>query len=328
MTRLIPDWGIRVTNFGLGYILMCLVVAIAATNTGNNGLYLVLAGLLAGMAVSGMLSRRNVRGVRCEIEPLGEIVATRPSLLKVRLVNELRAGTAQALFFLHESLPGPLWIDPLKSGESREVVVEAVFARRGVFREADAGLLSRFPIGLFRKYRRATVANDIVVFPVPEASAVADVPPEDARGGRPHPHRRGSGAEIRTLRDFVSGDDPRDLHWKQSARMRRWIVREREAERDRAVFLVVDNALEDPADPAALELFERAISRCAGQALMLLSRGAEVGFTSRGIKVPPHAGHRQRVPILEALARLEPVRREEAPAFPAVRRGDHRLVIT
>jgi uncharacterized protein (DUF58 family) len=328
MTRLIPDWGIRVTNFGLGYILMCLVIAIAATNTGNNGLYLVLAGLLAGMAVSGMLSRRNVRGVRCEIEPLGEIVATRPSLLKIRLVNELRAGTAQALFFLHESLPGPLWIDPLKAGESREVVVEAVFARRGVFREADAGLLSRFPIGLFRKYRRATVASDIVVFPVPEASAVADVPPEDTRGGRPHPHRRGSGAEIRTLRDFVSGDDPRDLHWKQSARMRRWIVREREAERDRAVFLVVDNALENPADPMALALFENAISRCAGQALMLLSRGAEVGFASRGVKVPPHAGRRQRIPILEALARLEPIRREGAPGFPRMRRGDHRLVIS
>jgi uncharacterized protein (DUF58 family) len=275
-----------------------------------------------------MLSRRNVRGVRCEIEPLGEIVATRPSLLKIRLVNELRAGTAQALFFLHESLPGPLWIDPLKAGESREVVVEAVFARRGVFREADAGLLSRFPIGLFRKYRRATVASDIVVFPVPEASAVADVPPEDARGGRPHPHRRGSGAEIRTLRDFVSGDDPRDLHWKQSARMRRWIVREREAERDRAVFLVVDNALENPADPMALALFENAISRCAGQALMLLSRGAEVGFASRAVKVPPHAGRRQRIPILEALARLEPIRREGAPGFPRMRRGDHRLVIS
>ena len=78
MTRLIPDWEIRVTNFGLGYILMCLVVAIAATNTGNNGLYLVLAAMLAAMVVSGMLSRRNVRGVACEIEPVGEIVATRP----------------------------------------------------------------------------------------------------------------------------------------------------------------------------------------------------------------------------------------------------------
>lgn len=328
MTRLIPDWGIRVTNFGLGYILMSLVVAIAATNTGNNGLYLVLAGLLAGMAISGMLSRRNVRGVKCEIEALGEIVATRPSFLKVRLVNELRAGTAQALFFLHESLPGPLWIDPLKAGESREVVVEAVFPRRGVFREADAGLLSRFPIGLFRKYRRATVTSEIVVFPLPEATTVLDVPAEDARGRRPHPHRRGGGAEIRTLRDFVPGDDPRDLHWKQSARMRRWIVREREAERDRAVFLVVDNALEDPGDPGALERFERAISHCAGQAMMLLSRGAEVGFASRGAKVPPRSGRQQRAPILEALARLQPVRPADAPPFPPMRRGDHRLVIT
>ena len=189
-------------------------------------------------------------------------------------------------------------------------------------------LLSRFPIGLFRKYRRATVAQEIVVYPVPQATAIADVPPEDSRGGRPHPHRRGSGADIRTLRDFVSGDDPRDLHWKQSARMRRWIVREREAERDRCVFLVVENALEDPTDPAALERLEEAVSHCAGQALMLLSRGAEVGLTSRGVKVPPRAGRRQRIPILEALARLEPVRRDEAPDFPRLRRSDHRLVIT
>jgi len=328
MTRLIPDWGIRVTNLGLGYILMCVVVAIAATNTGNNGLYLILAGLLAGMAISGVLSRRNVRGVRCEIETMGEVVATRPGLLRVRLVNELRTGTAQALFFLHESLPGPLWIDPLKPGESRDVLVEAVFPRRGVFQDADAGLLSRFPIGLFRKYRPAKVAHEIVVFPVPETSSIPDVPPEDSRGNRPHPHRRGGGADIRTLRDFVPGDDPRDIHWKQSARMRRWIVREREAERDRAVFLVVDSAVEDPADPAALERLEDLISRCAGQALLLLARGADVGLQSRGVKVTPRSGRRQRARILEALARLEAVPRAGAPPFPPLRRGDHRVVIS
>jgi uncharacterized protein (DUF58 family) len=110
--------------------------------------------------------------------------------------------------------------------------------------------------------------------------------------------------------------------------MRRWIVREREAERDRAVFLVVDNALEDPTDPVALDRFEGAISRCAGQALMLLSRGADVGFQSRGVKVPPRAGRAQRSRLLDALARLEPVRALEAAPFPPHRRGDHRLVIT
>lgn len=328
MTRLIPDWEIRITNFGLGYILLCLVVAIAATNTGNNGLYLALAAMLSAMVVSGTISRRNVRGVRCEIEPVGEIVATRPAWLKLKLENELSAGTAQALFFLHEALPGPLWIDPLKAGEKRELVVEGTFPRRGVHRFADAGLLSRFPLGLFRKYRKAALAREIVVYPLPIVSAVPEVPTEDARGGRPHPLSRGSGSDIRTLREFSPGDDPRDLHWKQSARMRRWIVREREAERDRVLFLAVDNALAWPPDAAALERFERAVARCAGQALLLLSRGGEVGFHARGAKVAARGGQAQRVRILDALARLEPVPAETAAEFPAMRKGDVRWFVS
>lgn len=328
MTRLIPDWGIRVTNFGLGYILMCLVVAIAATNTGNNGLYVALAAMLASMVVSGLLSRRNVRGVSCEIEAAHEVVATRPALLRIRLENRMRAGTAQALFFLHEGLPGPLWIDPLKPGERREVLVEGTFPRRGVLTVADAGILSRFPLGLFRKYQRAALAREIVVFPLPERGPIAEVPPEDSRGGRPHPHRRGGGSEIRTLRDFVAGDDPRDVHWKQSARMRRWIVREREAERDRTLFLAVDNALADVGDTKALERLEGAISRCAGQAVVLLGRGSVVGFESRGVKVPASSGRLQRARILDALARLTPVPLASAQPFPPLRRGDGRRIVT
>jgi uncharacterized protein (DUF58 family) len=327
VTKLIPDWQIRVTNFGLGYILMCLVVAIAAMNTGNNGLYLVLAAMLAAMIVSGLISRSNVRGVDCEIETAGEVIATRPAWLKIRLENRLKTATAQAIFFLHESLPGPLWVDPLAPGEKRELVVEGTFPRRGVYLEADAGLLSRFPMGLFRKYRKARLVREIVVYPLPETSAVPELPIEDSRGGRPHPRSRGGGSDIRTLREFSPGDDPRDVHWKQSARMRRWIVREREAERDRVLFLAVENGLADPSDPAALERFEQAIARCAGSALLLLSRGAEVGFHARGVKVAARAGKSQRVRVLDALARLTPVPLAGAPDFPAMRRGDVRWLV-
>ncbi len=328
MTHLIPDWEIRITNFGLGYVLMCLVVAIGATNTGNNGLYVVLAGMLAAMVVSGVLSRRNVRGVTCDIEAIGDVVATRPALLRLKLENHLRGTTAQALFFLHEGLPGPLWIDPLKPGETREIVVEGIFARRGVVRRPDSGLLSRFPIGLFRKYRRASLRGEIVVYPLPEPSPMPEIPAEDSRGGRPHPRRRGGGFDIRTLRDFVPGDDPRDLHWKQSARMRRWIVRERDAERDRVVVFAVDNALANPNDPAGLAALERAISRCAAQAILLLSRGGEAGFQARGVKVSAATGRGQRARILEAMARLEAIPASAAPDFPPLRRGDLRRLVT
>lgn len=328
MTRLIPDWEIRVTNFGLGYILMCLVVAIAATNTGNNGLYVVLAAMLAAMVISGIFSRRNVRWVACEIEAVHEIVATRPALLKLRLENGMRLTSAQGLFFLLEGLPGPLWIDPLKPGERREIVIEGMFPRRGVLSKPDAGLLSRFPLGFFRKYRRARLLREIVVYPLPERCPVPEVPPEEAHGGQPHPLKRGGESGIRTLRDFVAGDDPRDLHWKQSARMGRWIVREREAERDRALFLTVDNAMRDASDPKELERFEKTISRCAEQARVLLSRGGVVGFEARGVKVPASSGRVQRARIMDALARLQPVAREAALPFPPLRRGDLRRIVT
>ena len=195
-------------------------------------------------------------------------------------------------------------------------------------RRPDAGLLSRFPIGLFRKYRKASLSREIVVYPLPEVTPIPPVPPEDSRGGRSHPRQRGGGPDIRTLREFTPGDDLRDLHWKQSARMRRWIVREREAERDRVVVLAVDNALSDPTDSGQLADLEGRIARCAGQALVLLARGGEVGLQARGVKVAARGGKPQRTRILDALARLPAVPATHAPAFPPVRRGDLRRIVT
>jgi hypothetical protein len=98
-------------------------------------------------------------------------------------------------------------------------------------------------------------------------------------------------------------------------------------ERDRVVFLVVDNALPVPIDAAALARFERAVARCAGQALLLLSRGAEVGFLARGVKVAAQSGRSQRLRILEALARLEAVPAASASDFPPLRKRDLRWVV-
>ena len=129
------------------------------------------------------------------------------------------------------------------------------------------------------------------------------------------------------LREFVAGDDPRDIHWKQSARARRWIVREREAERDRIVVLTVDNAMADPTDPASLASFEHAVSRCAGEALVLLARGTDVGFAARGVSVAASGGRMQRGRILDALARLAAVPAAGAPDFPPLRRGEMRVAV-
>jgi uncharacterized protein (DUF58 family) len=324
MTRLVPEWHLRITNFGLGYILLTLLVAIAATNTGNNGLYSVLAGLLAALVVSGVVSRRNIRSVVCSVETLGEVFANRPAALSVQLRNVSRRFTAQGLWFLHEALPGPLFLESLRPGEERKLFLDAVFPRRGSFRSADAGLMSRFPLGIFQKYRSVAIPREILVFPDPLRSAFLQPPEEAVRSGRLFSRLRGFGAGTRTLRDFVAGDDPRDLHWKQSARLQKWIVRERESERSRAVIFIVENAAADPLSLDEIEGIERRISRTAGEALALLSRGGEAGLEAHGASLRPGSGLAQRRALLEALARLEIFPAVQAPPISPPRPGELR----
>ena len=279
MTRLIPDWEIRITNFGLGYILMCLVVAIAATNTGNNGLYLVLAAMLAAMIVSGMpLAPQRARRASARSRPSGEVVATRPAWLqgaaREPAPRPARRRPSSSCTSRCRARSGSIRSQP---GEKREVVVEGVFPRRGVYREADAGLLSRFPLGLFRKYRKAAAraarsssTRCPIAIPRPRSRRRTR-----AAGGR----TRARGAAAPTSGRCASSRRatiPRDLHWKQSARMRRWIVREREAERDRVLFLAVDNALPVPADSArarALRERGRPLRRAGAPAPFARRRG-------------------------------------------------------
>jgi uncharacterized protein (DUF58 family) len=303
---------------------MTLLVAIAATNTANNGLYTVLAGLLAGMIVSGIISRRNLRALACTVEQTGEIFAGRPAWIGVTVENRSTRITAQGIWFLHEALSRPLYVALLRPREKRTYTLEAIFPRRGVFATGDAGTMSRFPLGLFRKYRRASWPAPVVVYPNPECTDRRDDPGDASSGTSAYSTRRGFGADLLTLREFVSGDDVRDLHWKQSARLQKWIVRERQDERSRRVIFVVENAVSDPFDPVELARVEKAIAAAAGQALALLESGGEAGLAARGISVPPGAGAGQRRRILEGLARVEIHRASEAPPLPPLPRGERR----
>lgn len=59
----------------------------------------------------------------------------------------------------------------------------------------------------------------------------------------PGPRRNrqwGDGREFESLRDYVEGDDPRTIDWKASAKRRKHVVRNYEAERSQNVILAID----------------------------------------------------------------------------------------
>ncbi|MHB8216908.1 MAG: DUF58 domain-containing protein [Candidatus Sulfotelmatobacter sp.] len=90
MERLRQTFHYEVTKVGVVYVLVTLVIGIAALNTGNNLLYIVVAAMLAAILVSGMVSALVLRGLELDIRLPEHMFAGRPVLGRVILRNPRR----------------------------------------------------------------------------------------------------------------------------------------------------------------------------------------------------------------------------------------------
>ena len=295
---------VRVTNLGLGYVLTTLVVAIGATNTGNNGLYVLLSLLLGALVVSGVVSRRNVEGIDVALDGPGEVFAGEPVRFRLLLRNRTTRSKS-ALLLKVSGKAAPILFPRLVAGGEAERGIDLVFPRRGRQKVESVLLYSGYPIGLFRKGRLHPVNEERVVFPSPRPAAF---PPPEAREAVDDgidPRRKGRGAEVLKLREAVPGDDPRDIHWPQTARQGRPIVKERASELGREIVVHLETARPAMAGADWDAAFEEAVGEAAGLVLKFLSRGERVGLLCGDQFVPPAMGPLHRSTVLTALALAE-----------------------
>jgi uncharacterized protein (DUF58 family) len=88
--RLRESFDYDVTRAGIGYVLVTLVIGIAALNTGNNLLYIVVAAMLAAIIVSGYVSAFVLRYLELDIHLPEHVFAGRPVLGRIVLRNPRR----------------------------------------------------------------------------------------------------------------------------------------------------------------------------------------------------------------------------------------------
>jgi uncharacterized protein (DUF58 family) len=125
---------------------------------------------------------------------------------------------------------------------SRRLSLPLRAARRGTARIVGLTLLLRGPLGLAaRVVRRAVDAGTRVM---PNIGAVRDLALEtrlkDMTLGLKTRPFMGDGSEFQALREFVNGMDPRAMDWVRSARHRKLISKEFEAERNNTVIVAYD----------------------------------------------------------------------------------------
>jgi uncharacterized protein (DUF58 family) len=90
LERLRETFHYDVTKVGVIYVLVTLVIGIAALNTGNNLLYIVVAAMLAAILVSGVISALVLRGLELDVRLPEHVFAGRTVAGRVVLRNPRR----------------------------------------------------------------------------------------------------------------------------------------------------------------------------------------------------------------------------------------------
>lgn len=318
--------GLRITKVGLWFVLLTLIVLLAASNTGNNGLYLVLAVMLGALLISHLLAQLNTRRLEIELEPPDEIFANRPASFRFGVENRsvwlprwlliVDIETRQPKAKGKRRRRGSSWLIPFLAPKSKaQGQLDLFWRRRGLRQMGSTHVSSLFPLGFFRKGRHHTTTLEVLVFPEIFDLSLSLEEQVGKTGDAPS-RRYGSGQELLSLRPFRSGDDPRGIHWKQSARTGQIIFKEHESDEARRLSIVFDNAVGRLVEAAAKARFERLVSEAATVAIDYLERGYEVALLTRDLTLPFGGGYRQRWAILEALALIAARDREEQPLQP------------
>ena len=311
LRKSVPE-GIRITKVGLWFIILTVLVAVPAANTGNNALYLVEATMLSLLVISGVISRQNLRRLEIDFDPPFEVYAREPFNVGFELRNRGRLWPRWLLLLKGTEQTKSVLVPFLPRRSAHEGSLELTATRRGVLRLEHAHLASIFPLGLFRKGMRYRVDLELLVYP--EIRSSIEFRQKGLGGVGEEPARRiGVGPELHSLRAFRLGDDRRGIHWKRTASTGALVFMEREAETGERLSIVLDNGVGELDSDSREEAFEQLVSEAATAAHYYLERDYEVELVTRNEVVGFGRGRGHRRKILEALALLPAVERYPYP---------------
>jgi uncharacterized protein (DUF58 family) len=320
----------KVTREGIVYLAGILVVALAALNTGNNLLFMVLACLLAGLLISGLLSRVVLGGIDVRLELPEHVFAQRATMAIAELYNEKQMTPSFSVSLVSEEpkakkgapaqaapqiLDRPVYFPHIPHRQAVRQNIELTFPRRGVYRQDALGLRTRFPFGFLQKTRRVKSAMEVVVYPrIQPTEEFYEILP--LVSGELESYQRGRGNDLYAIRDYQFNDSARHVDWKASARTGALQVKEFAREDERRVMIVFDPYVDPQASgEKAAEQFERAVTLCAGLAWHFYEINSVMEFRSAGFATPRMGAGEIIYDVLRYLAGVTPLKQQPGKNF-------------
>jgi uncharacterized protein (DUF58 family) len=305
--------GMKTTREGRRFALAAFLIAIAAVNTGNNLIYLILALMLSVSVLAVVLLKLNLSGLTMEVSFDGPVFAGEQAYATVVIRNNKRFIPSYSLRVAAEGVVSTVYCGVIPPGGALEKVVSLRFRKRGLYGHKDFFAESGFPFILLSSGRAVGILGEILVYPelVETRELVAGF---SGASGAEAPVRGSSGDEIYSIREYRYGDDQRRIHWKATAKTAGLMVKEYTEAQYRKATIVVDNlsvpvrqgagALRGGGEVPSSEIFEKVVSAAGSLARDLIEKGYLVRVMSCRKVVPFGTGRDHLFRILDILAVL------------------------
>ncbi len=258
---------------GLVYLGIMLVIAVAALTGGNpdtGNMLLLIFGMMAGpfvfngWVVIAMLSRVNVTRHLPGVVSAGTFFS-----VEVRMKNEKRLLSSRLVEVCdviqgqRTRSEGRVIFVRVAPGEQRSSHYDVCISRRGLYHFGPLRLSSRFPLGIGERGHTVSTSSEVVVHPkvgrlLPAWKRRERELAESA--SRANSKQGFFDDEFHSIREYRSGDNPRAIHWRTSARHGHIMVKEHEQHREADLIVLLD-LFSSPEFPETLQ--ERAISLAA-----------------------------------------------------------------
>ena len=289
------------TRGGALFAAGTLAVGFLAIGGGNNLLHLIFGALLGFILVSLRLSEGAIGKLEVHRRtPRGTPIDT-----PVRILYEVRKPgrrrLAHSVELTEEGLPTTAYLPKIPGGESATTFSEHRFVQRGVHPLELLTISTSFPFGLLRRCREVLLRGELVIWPRTDRE-VRRVAAPGGRARRMGIHTAGSivqRGEYRALRGYRPGDDPRDIHWRTTARLGKPLVREYDQDDSETLEICLDTR--GPPGKRA----EVTVEVAASLAARAFREGKRFSLHTPTTTIRPDLGTGQLEAVLDALARAD-----------------------
>lgn len=245
----ISRYRVKFPREGIGFLLIMMVLFIGSSLTQSNMLLLVFAAMAGPFVVNGWITFNMLQGLRVHRTPPARAMAS--ELFAVELVLENQSSLLSAwmmsveddLFHQRMLSPSSVLFVRVPPQEEQVGYYQLQLAQRGKYEFGPLRVTTRFPLGLIERSLIVREVGTTLIYP-----RIGRLSPGFKRqllGASEQVEVSHSRAgvfddEFHTLREYRTGDNPRAIHWRSSARRGALIVREYHQNREHNLLVMID----------------------------------------------------------------------------------------